>query len=62
LLLIPGFFTDFIGFLCLIPPLRRAVIKAWVRRRMRPPPGPGPGSRSDDSSRTIEGECWRDDD
>lgn len=61
LLLIPGFFTDIIGFLCLVPPLRRALIKAWLRSRMRPPPGPGPGSRSDDSSRTIEGECWRDD-
>ena len=59
LLLIPGFFTDIIGFLCLIAPLRRALIKAWLRRRMRPPPGPGP--RSGDSSRTIEGECWRDD-
>ena len=59
LLLIPGFFTDIIGFLCLIAPLRRALIKAWLRRRMSPPPGPGP--RSGDSSRTIEGECWRDD-
>ena len=60
LLLIPGFFTDFIGFLCLVTPLRRAVIKAWIRRRMTPPPGPGP--RPGDSSRTIEGEYWRDDD
>lgn len=60
LLLTPGFLTDFVGFLCLITPLRRAAIKFWLRRHMRPPPGPGP--RSDDSSRTIEGECWRDDD
>lgn len=59
LLLLPGFFTDFIGFLCLVTPLRRVVIKAWLRRRMMPPGGPGP--RSGDSSRTIEGECWRDD-
>ena len=61
LLLTPGFFTDIIGFLCLVTPLRRALIKAWLRRRMRPPPGPGPGPRSGDSSRTIEGEYWRDD-
>lgn len=60
LLLTPGFFTDIIGFLCLVTPLRRAVIKAWLRRRMRPPPGPG--RRPGDSSRTIEGEYWRDDD
>jgi UPF0716 protein FxsA len=60
LLLTPGFFTDIIGFLCLLTPLRRALIKAWIRRRMTPPPGPGP--RPGDSSRTIEGEYWRDDD
>jgi UPF0716 protein FxsA len=59
LLLTPGFFTDFFGFLCLVTPLRRALIKAWLRRRMGPPPGPGPGTS--DSSRTIEGEYWRDD-
>lgn len=59
LLLTPGFFTDIIGFLCLVTPLRRAVIKAWLRRRMGPPPGPG--SRPGGSSRTIEGEYWRDD-
>ena len=64
LLLTPGFFTDFIGFLCLITPLRRALIKAWLRRRMRPPPGPGPGpsDNSNHGPNTIEGECWRDDD
>lgn len=60
LLLTPGFFTDIIGFLCLVTPLRRALIKAWLRRRMVPPGGSG--SRPADSTHTIEGECWRDDD
>jgi len=32
LLLTPGFVTDSIGFLCLVPPLRRALILALVKR------------------------------
>jgi len=32
LLLTPGFFTDTIGFLCLIPPLRRALALLLFRR------------------------------
>ena len=32
LLLTPGFFTDCLGFCCLIPPLRRQVL-GWVARR-----------------------------
>ena len=63
LLLIPGFFTDFIGFLCLLTPLRRALIKVWLKRRIVPPAESGSrGPRPTDSSTPIEGECWRDDD
>jgi len=32
LLLTPGFVTDSIGFLCLVPPFRRAVIMALIKR------------------------------
>lgn len=34
LLLTPGFFTDTIGFMFLIPPLRRGVIKYYMGRRL----------------------------
>lgn len=32
LLLLPGFFTDAFGFLCLIPPVRRVMILTFLRR------------------------------
>lgn len=63
LLLTPGFVTDAIGFAGLIPPLRRALIRGFLRRsttrysQFRPPPeGPRAGQR------TIEGEYRREDD
>lgn len=47
LLLTPGFFTDLIGFLSLVPVLRRRVairlLKYLVVHRRQPPPGGGPG-------------------
>jgi len=70
LLLTPGFFTDAIGFLCLIPSLRRAVIR-WALGRFLMPPGPrggpkGPGdgfsSTTTHVRHTIEGEFRREDD
>ena len=61
LLLTPGFFTDLIGFLCLIPPLRQAVIRRIVERRMIVPGGHG-GERSEEGRHvTIEGEFRRED-
>ncbi|MEA3303931.1 MAG: FxsA family protein, partial [Pseudomonadota bacterium] len=33
LLLLPGFITDTLGFLLLIPPLRRWLILNWLKRR-----------------------------
>lgn len=58
LLLTPGFFTDAIGFLCLLPPLRRGIIRTWigryrVRTAYRSPEQRGP--------RTLNGEYWKED-
>jgi UPF0716 protein FxsA len=70
LLLTPGFFTDTIGFLCLIPSFRRAMIR-WMLGRFLTPPGgfggpggPRSGSPSSGSHgpKTIEGEFRREDD
>jgi UPF0716 protein FxsA len=61
LLLTPGFFTDALGFLALVPPLRRVLFvtlsKRVVVRHMGPGRGPGPG----DGPRVIEGEYRRED-
>lgn len=69
LLLTPGFFTDTIGFLCLIPTLRRAVIRWAFGRFLKPPggfggPGTGAGSHSNrqQGPATLEGEYRREDD
>ena len=63
LLLTPGFVTDAIGFLLLVPPLRQALIRWFLSKsdmRMQPPPG-GPRAHHHDPY-TIEGEYRRDDD
>ncbi len=56
LLLTPGFFTDAIGFACLIPPLRRALIRAALDRGLIREAGRGPPAGGDTGRRTIEGE------
>lgn len=62
LLMVPGFFTDAIGALLLVPPVRRLMQKQILARTrfvMTGSPGPGqPGSqwRSRDGSVIIEGE------
>ncbi|HHJ17743.1 MAG TPA: FxsA family protein [Gammaproteobacteria bacterium] len=60
LLLTPGFFTDTIGFLFLIPPLRKAIIR-WFLTKTDLRGGP-PGSPPRSGPYTIEGEYRRDDD
>lgn len=65
LLLTPGFFTDTIGFLGLVPALRRRLILAVIERgiisSMQHGPGPrGPAERQ--GPRTLEGDYRREDD
>lgn len=63
LLLTPGFVTDTLGFLLLIPPLRQGLIRWAIQQGVirTAPPG-GPGQPGPDRSRTIEGEFQRRDD
>ena len=58
LLLTPGFLTDAIGFGCLIPPLRRALIVRFIEMRVIRPHRPGPASQH---GHVIEGEFKRED-
>ena len=60
LLLTPGFFTDTVGFACLIPPLRRTLIKHLFRRGVRKAAA-GP-ARPLDSSKPLDGNYKRIDD
>ena len=53
LLLTPGFFTDGVGFACLIPPLRRTLIRHFIQRRVwKATQGP---ARPRDSSEPLDG-------
>ena len=63
LLLTPGFVTDSIGFLLLIPPLRQAMIRGAIQRGVvrAGPPGGAPG-QGHGGHHTIEGEFQRRDD
>lgn len=59
-LLLPGFFTDIVGFLLLIPILRRLLIARFVRIvPNQSPPGSGPGRTG---PQVIEGEYRREQD
>ena len=60
LLLTPGFVTDSLGFLILVPPLRRRAVESFVRRRLATAAG-GPGAGSG-GPHVIEGEYRREDD
>lgn len=64
MLLLPGFVTDVIGFICLIPPVRRLMIVGLLKRKgVIWGVGRGQNPRQEDSSqRVIEGEYHREDD
>jgi len=57
LLLTPGFFTDAVGFLILVPSLRKRLIH-WLLERLIASPGFHPPQRG---SRTLDGEYRRED-
>lgn len=57
LLLTPGFFTDAIGFLCLIPAVRTPIANAILQRVLQSRKQKTTGN-TDDS--IIEGEFWHD--
>lgn len=74
LLITPGFLTDFLGLLCLLPFTRRALIRFWLARvsvqmhaqfhggQIPPRPDePKPPGSTSEPGRTIEGEFHRDD-
>ena len=63
LLLTPGFFTDAIGFVCLIPQLRQELIRWLMRRGLLNVGGiAGASPEQHHGPRTIEGEYWSDKD
>ncbi len=66
MLLFPGFITDAIGFLLLVPPLRRKFILAVIKRSGTMGPGPGGPSAPAETEvrriRVIEGEYRHEDD
>lgn len=62
LLITPGFFTDAIGFICLLPFTRRIIIrKLLLNSTVRSSYSVHQETRGHEDSRTIEGEFHRDD-
>ena len=61
LLLTPGFVTDTIGFLILVPPLRRWAIQSFLAHRLHVA-GVTAGRRDAPRAGVIEGEFRREDD
>jgi UPF0716 protein FxsA len=59
LLIIPGFFTDILGLICLIPSVRRYLFSSWYQS-IQPPSSPQ--VKSARSPMTIEGEYRREPD
>jgi UPF0716 protein FxsA len=59
LLIIPGFFTDSLGLVCLIPSVRRYLFSLWYQSIQHPS---SPQEKSPRSPMTIEGEYRREQD
>ena len=62
LLLTPGFFTDTIGFVLLVPPLRRRIIRAWGLGSLKQRFSASSAATRSEEGRTLEGEFRRLDD
>ena len=60
-LLFPGFFTDAVGFLLLIPPIRRLLVLYFLKRAKVMHPAPGEPKDVSQPSGYIEGEYRRED-
>ena len=60
LLLTPGFFTDVIGFACLIPPARKKIAQYIIEKRLVKA-GVAPQQKSKAQPGVIEGEYKRED-
>jgi UPF0716 protein FxsA len=56
LLILPGFLTDFLGLLLLLPPVRMALIAVAAQRVMRQPAGTAPDVRGQTQGDVIDGE------
>ena len=64
LLLTPGFFTDAVGFLCLVPVIRQFLVKKLIRQFSVIQAGNATSqtnNRANPESKILEGEFWRDD-
>ncbi len=62
-LLLPGFFTDILGFLALVPVIRRWMVVTFLKRaRVIQTPTQPPNNSDSSQPRIIEGEFHRDDD
>lgn len=63
LLLTPGFFTDIVGFLCLIPFVRQFLVKKLIKKfTVIQASGSYTQTQTRTESKTIEGEFWKDED
>jgi UPF0716 protein FxsA len=60
LLLTPGFITDIMGFICLIPQFRKKIAKYLIENHFIQPGG-GFGSRKPSAQDALEGEFKRED-
>ena len=61
LLLTPGFFTDAIGFLCLMPPMRRRFALHLIKNQFKGAIDPSVRTNQPPGRKTIEGEYKRED-
>jgi UPF0716 protein FxsA len=61
LLVAPGFFTDILGFACLIPAIRKAIAKYVIEHYMVTTPAGSPFSQPPKERAALEGEFRKED-